>query len=131
MMSSSSSSLGVPSSSSSSTYCLEIVSDFLPIIIDWLSNIPNGGMPPAVAIASIIPTLKTTLKHIVSWGGGRICNSIKRRELDDHIDNCFLLTKKVLFCADVERRSTSAAGQRRNQQDIIDPLNIFYSIYMH
>ena len=76
----------------------------LPNIIESLSNVPGGGMPPAVAMVSIIPTLR----HII-----RIAIKKERRnrryctQLDAHFDHCFLLAKKSLFCTDVERRKVA------------------------
>jgi len=77
---------------------------FLPMIIDSLSNVPGGGMPPAVALVSIIPTLNQVLR-VALWKAKR--NRHKQNELDDHIDHCFLLAKKALFCTDIERRKVA------------------------
>ena len=77
---------------------------FVPMIIDLLANIPGGGMPPLVATKSIIPVLSKLLK--LSAKKGRQ-NRRKRNELNDHIDHCFLLAKKALFCTDVDRRKVA------------------------
>ena len=77
---------------------------FLPFIIDSLSNIPGGGMPPSVALVSILPSLTQILKLAIIK---RQRHRQKQNELEDHIDHCFLLAKKALFCTDVERRKVA------------------------
>jgi len=77
---------------------------FVPMIIDLLANIPGGGMPPLVARRTIIPVLDTLLK--ISAGKARRSRR-KRNVLNDHIDHCFLLAKKALFCTDIERRKVA------------------------
>ena len=81
-----------------------IEESFVPMIIDLLANIPGGGMPPLVARRTIIPVLDTILKVSAEKGRG---NRRKRNALDDHIDHCFLLAKKALFCTDIDRRKVA------------------------
>lgn len=74
---------------------------YLPVMIDFLSHIPGGGMPPVVAMISIIPALGSVLHRLLRVGRRNIN---KRDEVEDQIDHCFILAKKALFCTDVERR---------------------------
>eukprot|EP00557_Chaetoceros_sp_GSL56_P010309 CAMPEP_0176476478 /NCGR_PEP_ID=MMETSP0200_2-20121128/71_1 /TAXON_ID=947934 /ORGANISM="Chaetoceros sp., Strain GSL56" /LENGTH=1561 /DNA_ID=CAMNT_0017872145 /DNA_START=111 /DNA_END=4792 /DNA_ORIENTATION=+ len=77
---------------------------FIPSLIDVLANIPGGGMPPLVATISVIPVLGSLL-NLSRQKGKR--SRRKRIELNDHVDHCFLLAKKALFCADVDRREVA------------------------
>jgi hypothetical protein len=77
---------------------------YIPSIIDVLANIPGGGMPPLVATVSVIPVLGRLLK-LSRQKGTR--SRRKRLELNDHIDHCFLLAKKALFCTDIDRRKVA------------------------
>lgn len=77
---------------------------FVPMIIDLLANVPGGGMPPLVARRTIIPVLETLLK--LSAEKARRSRR-KRNVLKNHIDHCFLLAKKALFCTDIERRKVA------------------------
>ena len=73
--------------------------NFIPTIINYLSNIPGGGMPPAVAIASVVPALNAVLHHQ--------CCRRRYRDVEDNVDHCFLLGKKAIFCTDPERRAVA------------------------
>ncbi|GFH59925.1 hypothetical protein CTEN210_16401 [Chaetoceros tenuissimus] len=73
---------------------------FIPMIIDLLANIPSGGMPARVS-SVVFPVLNVLLKiNLLKAKRSRR----KRNALSDHIDHCFLLAKKALFCTDVARR---------------------------
>jgi len=79
---------------------LDILSaNFIPTVINYLSNIPGGGMPPAVAIASVVPALNAVLHHQ--------CCRRRYRDVEDNVDHCFLLGKKAIFCTDPERRAVA------------------------
>ena len=73
--------------------------NFIPTIINYLSNIPGGGMPPAVAMASVVPALNAVLHHQ--------CCRRRYRDVEDNVDHCFLLGKKAIFCTDPERRAVA------------------------
>ena len=76
-----------------------LAASFIPTITNYLSNIPGGGMPPAVAIASVVPALGALLHHQI--------HRRRVRELEDNVDHSFLLAKKALFCTDVQRRAVA------------------------
>lgn len=76
---------------------------FIPMIIDLLANIPSGGMPARVS-SVVVPVLNVLLKiNLMKAKRSRR----KRNALSDHIDHCFLLAKKALFCTDVARRKVA------------------------
>lgn len=77
---------------------------FLPMIIDLLANIQGGSISPSVVVKCIIPTLRVLLTLCAKLS---IRSRRKRNEFNDHIDHLFLLSKKVLFCTDIDRRKVA------------------------
>ena len=81
-----------------------IENSFLPMIIDLLANIQGGSISPLVVVKCIIPTLRILLSLCAELS---VRSRRKRNEFNDHIDHLFLLSKKVLFCTDIDRRKVA------------------------
>jgi len=94
------------SSSGSGRGAIILKENFLPMLIDLLAHVPNGGLNPTVASQILIPTLHTLLNMSLGVGRGqrRLRGRRARKEINAHMDHVFLLTKKTMFCTDVERR---------------------------
>ncbi len=88
---------------------LALTSNYLPSIIDTLSNIPGGGMSPRVASQAIVPTLGCLLLLMAAPSHRGLVGSLwKRHDLEDNVNQTFLLAKKCLYAPDVEKRKCAA-----------------------
>ena len=88
---------------------LALTSNYLPSIIDTLSNIPGGGMLPRVASQAISPCLGCLLLFMTAPSQRGFVGSFwKRHDLEDHVNQTFLFAKKCLYAPDVEKRKCAA-----------------------
>ena len=90
---------------------LVLTTNHLPSIIDTLAGVSSGGMSPIVASQTIVPTigrlllLMATASSSPALRRGLVTGSLwKRHDLEDHVNQTFLLAKKCLFVHDVEKR---------------------------
>ena len=75
-------------------------------MLDLLSNIPAGGMPPFVALYSVVPAFNLVLQM---FQRKEKKNKSRQNQIHDYFDRCFLLTKKILFCTDTHRRKVAVS----------------------
>jgi len=69
-----------------------LTSNYLPSIIDTLSNLPGGGMSPSVASETIVPSLGCLLLLMAAPPQRGLVGSLwKRHDLEDHVNQTFLL----------------------------------------
>ena len=94
---------------------LVLATNHLPSIIDTLAGVSSGGMSPIVASQTIVPTigrlllLMATASSSPALRRGLVTGSLwKRHDLEDHVNQTFLLAKKCLFVHDVEKRKFAA-----------------------
>jgi hypothetical protein len=94
---------------------LVLTTNHLPSIIDTLGGVSGGGMSPIVASRAIVPTLgrllllMSTASSSPSLRRRLVAGSLwKRHDLEDHVNQTFLLAKKCLFVPDVEKRMFAA-----------------------
>ena len=88
---------------------LTLTSSYLPSIIDTLSNIPSGGMSPRVASLAIVPALGCLFLLMAAPSQRGLVGSLwKRHDLEDNVNQTFLLAKKCLYAPDVEKRKCAA-----------------------
>jgi len=69
----------------------------LPLLMEFVSHLSGGGgsgIPFAVAIGSIVPTVGLILRF-------------KQKQINDPMDHLFLCAKKALFCPNIEARITA------------------------
>jgi len=76
---------------SSRSRCISLFAEYIPMIVEWLTYIPNGGIPCEAITSSVIPCLRVLL-------------TIRR----SYADQAFLMTKKALFCTNIEQRVAAA-----------------------
>ena len=90
---------------------LAMATNYIPMLIDTLSNIPGGGMHPHVATKAVIPTVASLLLLQASAGSlrpGLAGYLWKKSDIIDHVDHSYLLAKKSLFCIDEDKRKCAA-----------------------
>ncbi|KAL3799646.1 hypothetical protein ACHAW5_004517 [Stephanodiscus triporus] len=94
---------------------LVLTTNHLPSIIDTLAGVSGGGMSPIVASRAIVPTLGRLLLLMSIASSSPylrrrlVAGSLwKRHDLEDHVNQTFLLAKKCLFVPDVEKRKFAA-----------------------
>lgn len=90
---------------------LAMAAHHIPMLIDTLANVPGGGMVPSVATQAVIPAIANLL-HLQasaeSLRPGLAGYLWKKNDVIDHVDHCYLLSKKSLFCIDEDKRSCAA-----------------------
>ena len=97
------------------TIALVLTTNHLSSIIDTLGSLSGGGMSPIVASRVIAPTLGRLLLLMATASSSPslrrrlVAGSLwKRHDLEDHVNQTFLLVKKCLFMPDVEKRKCAA-----------------------
>lgn len=84
-----------------------LATNHLRDIIETLSNLIGGGMSGQVARDVISPTIGRLLLVQATQRQG-LGSLWKKTDIEDHVDHAFLLAKKALFSADVEKRKAAA-----------------------
>ncbi|KAL7455815.1 hypothetical protein ACHAWC_007336 [Mediolabrus comicus] len=87
---------------------LSLATSHLRDIIETLSNLIGGGMSSQVACDVISPAVGRILLVQATQRQG-LGSLWKKTDIEDHIDHAFLLAKKALFSADVEKRKAAAS----------------------
>jgi hypothetical protein len=97
------------------TIALVLTTNHLSSIIDTLGSVSAGGMSPIVASRAIAPTLGRLLLLMATASSSPslrrrlVAGTLwKRHDLEDHVNQTFLLVKKCLFMPDVEKRKCAA-----------------------
>ena len=84
-----------------------LATNHLRDIIETLSNLIGGGMSGEVARDVISPAIGRLLLVQATQRQG-LGSLWKKTDIEDHVDHAFLLAKKALFSADVEKRKAAA-----------------------
>ncbi len=93
------------------TIAPDLTTNHLPSIIDTLGGLSDGEMSPIVASWAILPTLGQLLLLMATASSSPslrwrlVAGSLwKRHNLEDHVNQIFILAKKYLFVPGVEKR---------------------------